>query len=196
MSLPLAVGTTLATIPATVPYVTPPPNLAEAWRTTLADLPGLKVGLAWAGSQTNTLDRYRSCRLESLAPLLDLPAGDVTFFSLQKGAGSEQLHDSPRFAERVIDHTREFTDWADTAAFVANLELVISVDTGVVHLAGAIGKPVWTMLSTASEWRWLEQSRADSPWYPTMRLFRQERLHDWAGVARQVADELRKLRPS
>jgi tetratricopeptide (TPR) repeat protein len=192
MSLPLAFGTRPGTIPADVPYLAPPPPLASAWALKLADAPpGRKVGIAWAGSPTNTLDRYRSCRLDDLAPILDVPG--VTFFSLQKGPGEEQLR-AARFADRIVDHTRDLNDWAETAALVANLDLVISVDTGVIHLAGAMNKPVWTLLSTASEWRWMER-RDDSPWYPSMRLFRQAQLGNWRELATRVAGALSQWAP-
>jgi Tfp pilus assembly protein PilF len=192
MSLPLMIGTTLQTIPAKIPYIAAPTELIETWRAKLTKARGLKVGLAWAGSPTNTLDRYRSCRLEELRPIIDATAAGaghagISLCSLQKGPGSEQLRDHPT----IVDATAELNDWADTAALVANLDLVIAVDTAVVHLAGALGKPVWAMVSAASEWRWL-QDRTDSPWYPTMRLFRQDTLHDWTGVARRVAHALRQ----
>ena len=195
MSLPLAFGTTLATIPSSGNYLSRLRGNRERWYPKVEKVRGLKVGLAWAGSRTNTLDRYRSCRLEQLSPILDVGAGadaNVTFFSLQKGEGREDLHrGSPPLAARVIDMTSDVRNWSDTAGLVDTLDLIIAVDTGIVHLAGAMGKPVWTMVSRASEWRWL-QDRNDSPWYPTMRLFRQETLHDWRGLAERVAEALRR----
>jgi Tfp pilus assembly protein PilF len=193
MSLPLALGTTPATIPSDVPYLAAPPELVGAWRAKLSGIPGRKVGLAWAGNKRNTHDRYRSCRLNDLAAIIDAAAdAGVILFSLQKGEGSEQLFELERFADRVIDRTNELNDWADTAAFIDALDLIISVDTGIAHLAGALGKRVWTMLSTAADWRYAHGASTDhSAWYPTMRLFRQETLHDWPGVAARVAAALR-----
>ena len=179
MSLPRVLGTTLENIPRDVTYLPPPPESTEMWKTKLAGTSGMKIGLAWSGSPTNTRNQLRSCPPEQLAPLFELSG--VTLVNLQKG--------SPPPHEDVVDCTDQLTDWAETAALVANLDLVITVDTGIAHLAGAMGKPVWTMLSTAADWRYL-RGREDSPWYPTMRLFRQERLGDWSTVIERVRGAL------
>jgi hypothetical protein len=121
-----------------------------------------------------------------LAPLFEVK--DVDFFSLQIGPGTEQLREFPG-ATAIVNHTPHIKDFADTAAFMAELDLIISVDTAVAHLAGALGRKAWLLLSFAADWRWgLEQE--DSPWYPTMRLFRQPVRQDWASVVQRVAEEL------
>lgn len=185
MSLPLMFRTTLQTIPAQVPYLYPADAMVEAWKRRLGDVRGLKVGLCWAGNPTNPRDRYRSVSFDNLAPLADI--GGVTFYSLQLGS-SAQARERAK-APQLIDFTEELTDWMDTAALAANLDLVISVDTAVAHLAGALGLRTWTLLAAAGEWRWLVE-REDSPWYPTMRLFRQPHAGDWASVIACVAREL------
>jgi hypothetical protein len=128
--------------------------------------------------------------LAQLAPLAKL---NVDFYSLQVGPPAEQAGEPPPGME-LIDHTLELRDFADTAALISHLDLVISVDTAVVHLAGAMGKPVWILLPFAPDWRWM-MNRDDSPWYPTARLFRQKTLGDWASVVAQVADELHRFDP-
>jgi len=193
MSLPMAFGTTIQTIPNTVPYLAAPAERFDAWRQRVAGdgaAESLRVGLTWAGNPALARDRVRSAALRDLAPLADVPG--VTFYSLQPG-GSADVAGSR--GPRLIDHTAHLTDWSETAAFVANLDLVISVDTAVAHLAGALARPTWTLLPAAGEWRWLI-GRADSPWYPTMRLFRQQNAGDWAGVMREVAACLFKLSES
>jgi hypothetical protein len=137
----------------------------------------LKVGLAWAGRREHRLDRFRSIPFELFKRLLQIER--AKFYSLQK--------DSP--APGLADCTSELHDFADTAALVQNLDLVIAVDTAAAHLAGAMGKPVWTLLNLAGEWRWLTD-REDSPWYPTMRLFRQRAMGDWDEVIERVAAAL------
>jgi tetratricopeptide (TPR) repeat protein len=195
MSLPLALGTTLETIPATVPYLSADPDQERAWRIRLAALPGLRVGLVWAGNPrvsdraASAIDRRRSMPLARLAPLGAVEG--VSFVSLQKGPGAEQAKAPPR-GMALYDWTDELWDFADTAALVAGLDLVISVDTSVVHLAGALGKPVWVLNRYDACWRWL-YGRADSPWYPTARLFRQPAFGDWDSVIAEVATALREL---
>jgi hypothetical protein len=180
MSLPHVLGTTLDTIPSHVPYLSPPPDAIEAWRQRLIGVTGLKVGLAWSGSASNPRDRYRSMRLADLAPLADVPG--VTVFALQSVPSQSPL--------RLTDVSRALTDWTETAALMVNLDLIVSIDTGAPHLAGALARPTWLLLSTAAEWRWLID-RADSPWYPTMRLYRQQKWADWRGVVEHVATDLR-----
>jgi len=182
LSLPLALGTRLDTIPANVPYLNPEEELSRQWSQRLGETSGLKVGLVWAGNPSHAKDRNRSLRAESLAPLARV--NGVTFYSLQKG---ESVQPSPDF--NLIDHTSELNDFADTAAFMRNLDLVIAADTAVAHVAGAIGRPVWVLIPYAPDWRWL-MNRQDSPWYPTMRLFRQKSPGDWAEVIERVASAL------
>jgi hypothetical protein len=187
LSLPWVFGTNLASIPNDVPYLHADAEDAGRWQDRLGGHCALlKVGLAWAGKPTHQNDRNRSMKLARLAPLGQLPG--VHFFSLQKGTAAAEAKAPPAGME-LVDWTEELKDFADTAALIANLDLVIAVDTAVVHLAGAMGKPVWTLLPFASDWRWL-LDRADSPWYPTMRLFRQATPGDWDGVIRRVAAEL------
>jgi tetratricopeptide (TPR) repeat protein len=190
MSLPLRFGTTTATIPASVPYIRAAPQKAEQWSRKLADRPQrLKIGLAWAGSAEHREDRKRSIPLQAFAPLSHTEQFD--FYSLQKGRGAEQAK-SPPPGLHVIDLTEHLHDWSDTAALMANLDLVISVDTAVAHLAGAMGKPALVLLPFMPDWRWL-MDRGDSPWYPTVRLFRQAKAGDWQASVEQVANALRKM---
>ena len=190
LSLPLAMNTTsVATIPAKVPYITPHPQLLAAWKPLVENnRSNLNVGLAWSGRKRDAAEARRSCRLTDLAPLAAVPG--ISFYSLQKTRiGAE---DPPPFP--LIDLTARLSDFADTAALLSHLDLVISIDTAVAHLAGALGRPVWTLLSHAPDWRWL-RDRTDSPWYPTMRCFRQQRGGDWPTVAAAVAAELRQFTP-
>jgi Flp pilus assembly protein TadD len=188
MSLPLAFGTRMETIPAASRYLNIDGDLSRQWAARVANSTGLKVGIVWAGRAGYANDRNRSLPLSLLGPLGKV-AG-LTFFSLQKGEAAKQA--SPRGME-LIDHTAELNDFTDTAALIANLDLVIAVDTAVAHLAGAMGKPVWVLLAYAPDWRWLLH-RHDSPWYPTMRLFRQRSLGDWAEVVERVALALGEFR--
>ena len=149
----------------------------------------LKLGLAWAGNPNRQLDQLRSMSLAMLAPFAEIP--NVRFFSLQKLAGAEQATHPPA-GMSLIDFTPELNDFADTAALVSQLDLVITVDTAAAHLAGAMGKPVWIMLPFAGGWRWLAD-RTDSPWYPTARLFRQPKRGDWDSVIFRVQDALQMM---
>ena len=170
-----------------MPYLRADAEDAERWKQRLADGSGvLNVGLGWAGSPTHKNDRNRSMKLARLAPLARVPG--VRFFSLQKGPAAAEAKTPPPGME-LVDWSEELRDFADSAALVANLDLVISVDTAVVHLAGAMGKPVWTLLAFVPDWRWLLK-REDSPWYPSMRLFRQGSLGDWDGVVARVVEAL------
>jgi tetratricopeptide (TPR) repeat protein len=192
MSLPLAFGTRLDAVPADIPYLSPPNDAEAAWRRRLEGLPGLKIGLCWAGDPRpgdracHRTDRRRSIALEQLAPLAGI--GGASFVSLQKGAGAAQATDPPP-GMALHDWTGELASFADTAALVQALDLVISVDTAVAHLAGALGRPVWVLSRFDSCWRWLD-GRDDSPWYPTLRLFRQTAPGDWAGVIARTGDAL------
>ena len=187
MSLPLALGTELNTIPARVPYIVADAARVEAWRERLQKNTR-RIGLAWAGNPGHPRDRLRSIPLEQLVPLLN--AAGTTFYSLQFGSGSEQMKLLPQGA-RLIDLGDELQDLANVAAIVANLDLVISVDSAVAHLAGALGKPVWILLNKGCDWRWFLE-REDSPWYPTARLFRQSTAGDWQEVVKRIEDELRQ----
>jgi tetratricopeptide (TPR) repeat protein len=187
LSLPRLLGTTLASIPGEVPYLRADETLVEHWRRELSPIRGLKVGIAWQGNPKYRGDRHRSLRLAQFAPLSRL-AG-VRLFSLQKCAGAEQLRavagrfDVTDLGGRLDEQTGAFMD---TAAVMKNLDLVITSDSALAHLAGALGVPVWVALPYASDWRWLLE-REDSPWYPTMRLFRQSRWGDWDGVFDRIA---------
>jgi Tfp pilus assembly protein PilF len=193
MSLPGVLGTVLETIPGRTPYLTADPVRSAAWRRRLAALPRLKVGLVWGGNsllgQDMFLDRKRSVPLAALAPLAAV--GGVGFVSLQKGAPAAQAA-MPPAGLALQDFTAELADFDDTAALVEALDLVISVDTSVVHLAGALGKPIWLLNRSNTCWRWL-LDREDSPWYPTMRLFRQTKTRDYAEMAGRIRTELLEL---
>jgi hypothetical protein len=192
MSLPRAFGTTIATIPCEVPYLAPDPLQAGDWRRRLAHLRGLRVGLVWAGGahahqhEAASTDRRRSIALGHFAKLADVPG--LSFVSLQKGEAGLQTSSSPPGLV-IEDWTNQLTDFAETAALIEVLDLVISVDTSVVHLAGALGKPVWLLNRFDTCWRWL-LNREDSPWYPSLRQFRQPTAGDWDSVMMQVRNAL------
>ncbi len=191
LSLPLLFGTRVESIPADVPYLTAEASLAAQWGAKLSAAGGaLKVGLAWSGSPTNKNDRYRSVALEQLGPLARTGA---TFFSLQKGPAASQAARPPA-GMTLIDLSDELHDFADTAALVSQLDLVITVDTAIAHLAGAMGKPAWVLLASEQDWRWLLK-REDTPWYPTLRLFRQSQPGEWPQVIERVAGALATLTP-
>ncbi len=195
LSLPLAFKTEPETIPAGTPYLHPDPQTAQRWAERIGnDAPGaLKVGLVWAGgnrphvAELRKNDARRSIALNTLRPLFDIP--QVQFYSLQKGPAALQLVQSSESGSRIIDYTDELADFADTAALVANLDLVISVDTAVAHLAGAINRPVWILNRFDTCWRWMLE-RTDSPWYPGARLFRQPALGEWTSVIESVREAL------
>jgi len=181
LSLPLVFGTTVETIPAEVPYLSAPPDRITRWAQRLARESSFRVGLVWAG---NDGQNARSCSLATFGPLAAVPG--VTFYGLQKGPEASQPVPP---GLRLIQMGEELGDFADTAGLVSNLDLVISVDTSVVHLAGGMARPVWTLVPFNPGFQWL-RGRADSPWYPTMRLFRQPSRGDWDSVIAQVADAL------
>jgi len=185
LHLPAIFQTTLEAIPAAVPYLITPA------RTALPAAPAgnLRVGLAWAGNPALRDDAIRSIPLDQLAPVLAVPR--VSFFSLQ---WKIPARDEACFrASPLVNLMEAVKDFADTAALVQHLDLVISADTAVAHLAGALGRPVWTLLPASPDWRWLLH-RADTPWYPTMRLFRQAERNQWAQPVTRVAETLRKVR--
>jgi Tetratricopeptide repeat len=188
MSLPLAFGTTAETIPP-APYLTVPQEDIKAAK---AEWPadGLRVGLAWSGSPKHPLNANRSMSLRHLLPLGEVPG--TTFYSLQTGDGAKQIEEvSSSF--RISDVCSQDVGFIKTAPFVAGLDLVITIDTVIAHLAGALGIPVWILLAhNRADWRWHDK-RSDSPWYPSVRLFRQAKPGDWSEVIERVKDELQHL---
>ncbi|RFU48761.1 hypothetical protein D0B32_02690 [Paraburkholderia sp. DHOC27] len=188
MSLPRYFGTTLETIPTTIPYVVPLQEKLEHWQKKLP-VDGIRVGLVWKGNPHHGNDVHRSLpSLATLAPLWSIPG--ITFVSLQKYHAGQDAR-QPLAGQYITPLGEEIQDFADTAAIVAQLDLTICVDTAVAHVAGALGKPCWVLLpSFHTDWRWLTD-RADSPWYPeTMRLFRQTRFNDWTPVIEEVTHAL------
>jgi tetratricopeptide (TPR) repeat protein len=189
LSLPRILGTTIESIPDSVPYLDPDTELVDQWRRTLDRVDGLKIGIAWHGSPRHPRNRSRSIPLVEFAPVAGLP--DVRLYSLQLGPGREQLSGFQKHFE-VTDLADDVHDFMDTAAILMNLDLVITCDTSVAHLAGALGVPVWVAIPFAPDWRWM-LVRDDSPWYPTMRLFRQTKLDDWDGVFERIQAELGEM---
>jgi len=191
LSLPLLFGTAAETVPAEVPYVFAEPALEQRWREELGILAGFKIGINWQGNPQHKKDRQRSFPLVRLAPLAQVPG--VKLISLQKGAGAEQLHQAGA-PLGVMDLENRLDEAAgpfmDTAAVMKNVDLVVTSDTATAHLAGALGVPVWVALPFAADWRW-QADRPDSPWYPTMRLFRQTRPGDWESVFEAMTQALR-----
>ncbi|MBF0249255.1 MAG: tetratricopeptide repeat protein [Alphaproteobacteria bacterium] len=187
LSLPGILSPDLASIPAATPYVHPDPSDGKTWRERLSGVSGKKVGLAWAGSPHHTNDRERSVPLSRLEPLSRVPG--CTLFSLQIGESARQLAD---IDFPVADLTGDIGDYADTAAFIDQLDLVVTVDTSVAHVAGALGRPTWVMLPHAPDWRWM-LDRDDTPWYPNMRLYRQESRRDWDGVLARLTADLERF---
>jgi hypothetical protein len=184
MSLPLALGTTLATLPAHAPYLTVPVEARQ--RTAALDWPtqGLRVGLVWSGTPEHPQNRFRAVPLALLEPLWALD--NVRFFSLQMGPPAAELAAGQR---PIVDLAPVTHAMEDTAAQMLELDLILAVDTMVAHLAGALGRPVWLLLAANHDWRWMRE-REDSPWYPTMRLFRQPKMGDWRSVVARVRKEL------
>jgi Tfp pilus assembly protein PilF len=186
MSLPAILGTTLQTIPSQVPYLAADPSIVARWRDALHGINEFKIGVVWQGFPKHTKDRERSFRLAHLEPVARVPG--VRLFSLQKNFGLDQIKEvSDRFL--VTDLGHRLNDFVDTAAVMRNLDLVISADSSPAHLAGALGVPVWMPLPYICDWRWMTE-REDSPWYPTMRLFRQRRFGDWDELFTRLASEL------
>jgi tetratricopeptide (TPR) repeat protein len=187
LSLPRVMRTTLETIPAQIPYIHPDPMRVAEWRSRVGDgQPGARIGLVWSSQSLMPNAALKSATLQVLAPLGEVPG--VRFYSLQMGAAGKQATQTRPFP--LVDHTDKITDFSDTAALIANLDLVLSVDTAVAHLAGAMGKPVWTMLRNAPDWRWYPDERA-SRWYPGMRLYRQQLRGDWRALSEEIAADLR-----
>ena len=184
-SLPIVFNTAPDSVPADIPYIAVDSILVRKWREKLEhDKCKLKIGLFWCtGSQ------YKSCSLDEFSPLAQL--NDITFYSLQKKRTTKRTANLPN-EMRLVDYTEDIYDFLDTAAFMENLDLVISIDTAVAHLAGALGKPVWTILPFGGDWRW-SLNYDNTPWYPTMKLFRQSSHGDWESVIAKVRDELLNL---
>ncbi len=210
MSLPAILGTTLETLPAQVPYLVTDKVLVDYWGGELAKAIAadssqgtlnsdhsacahgsepLRIGIAWQGNPAHRNDRWRSFRLSHFAPVAELPG--VRLISLQTEHGLDQLKAADRRFPVTELPGRRCRDFMETAAIMSHLDLIITPDTALAHLAGGLGRPVWTGLCTVDEWRWLA-GREETPWYPTMRLFRQATLGDWAGVFRRMTDDLRE----
>jgi tetratricopeptide (TPR) repeat protein len=189
LSLPGIFGTSMETIPADVPYVFAEPGLIELWRERLRYASGFRIGINWAGRADTAQRKQRDIPIEHFAALAELPG--VRLISLQKGSGDPSL----ALRACVVDFGDELDTqhgaFMDTAAIMMNLDLVITSDTSVAHLAGALGVPVWVALPFVRDWRWMLE-RSDSPWYPTMRLFRQKSRGDWAGVFQEIETALRE----
>ncbi len=190
MSLPMAMGLKMADLPGPVPYMTPDPTRLAKWRRHLGHLSRPLVALVWAGRPDHLNDANRSMTLADLAPLA-MPG--ATFLAIQKGPAAEQAAHPPA-GMTLIPLSDKIEDFEDTAAILAIADLLISIDSSPVHLAGALGRPVWAMLPHIPDWRWL-MDRDDSPWYPSLRLFRQTGGGDWAGVTARVAEALKDLKP-
>ncbi|WP_421656471.1 tetratricopeptide repeat protein [Leptothermofonsia sp. ETS-13] len=185
LSLPHILGTTLETVPNAVPYLHPP---ASNWHLNHSPETQLKVGIVWSGGNLYKRNQVRSCPLIHFQPLFNIPG--IVYYSLQKGIPQVDLLELSDETQ-VQDLSNQLNDMADTATAIAQLDLVITVDTSIAHLAGALGKPVWTLLSYVPDWRWLLH-REDTPWYPTMRLFRQNHPGDWPGVMNKVEQALKE----
>jgi tetratricopeptide (TPR) repeat protein len=192
LSLPRLLGTTLQTIPSQVPYLAASPEKREFWRREFAGKGRMKIGIAWQGNPQNGINRQRSVWLEQFEPLAQVPG--VTLFSLQKGPAADPL---PPVAARLglIDLAPRLVTWADTAAAICELDLTVSIDTAVAHLAGAVAAPVWVPLHHVPDWRWL-MDREDCPWYPTMRLYRQSRPGEWESVFASIVRDLHREVPT
>lgn len=190
LGLPQIFGTTIDNVPAQVPYLSIDPEKARLWQSRIPATGRLRVGIVWAGNPTQKGDRWRSPRLSSVAPLFDVPG--VDFVALQKGPGREDLKSHPLPAN-VLDLGEEIADFSDTAAIMAGLDLVISSCTAPLHLAGALGVPVWAVIPYSPHFLWgLE--RLDSPWYPSLRLYRQdEHGKDWSGAVGRMAADLARM---
>lgn len=188
LRLPYLFRMTLENLPARTPYIKPSPSLTEKWRKRMKnDNSKFKIGLVWSGSAREGKLRYRSCPFEFFSVLTEFD--NITFYSLQKQLPENKLINIPRDM-KFVDYMKEIDNFSDTAGLIENLDLVISVDTAVAHLAGAIGKQVWTLVSFPPDWRWM-LDRNDSPWYPTMKLFRQPSQGEWQVVINNIYNEMR-----
>ena len=187
LSLPAIFGTALDTVPAKIPYLFPCPELTQRWQAELSMDQGFKVGIAWQGNPKHKRDRFRSIPLRQFRPLAEVPG--VRLISLQQGPGTDQLTGiSETFSVLKIGPAPEKAQrtFCDTAAIIQGLDLIITVDTAIAHLAGALGVPVWVALPLIPDWRWM-RDRDDTPWYPSMRLYRQSAMNHWDDVIRRMA---------
>jgi tetratricopeptide (TPR) repeat protein len=193
LSLPGIFNTTYETIPSEVNYIHANENLVASWKEKLSNTTKMKVGICWQGDKIYYRDKFRSIALKQFENLLSV--SEIEFISLQKGEGQEQI-DECGFSNHITDYTAEMDNqekFADTLAIMQNLDLVIGVDTSIIHLAGAMGKPVWVLLATFPSWPWLLDHES-TPWYPSMRFFRQNVNGDWASVINNVTEALAILR--
>jgi Tfp pilus assembly protein PilF len=186
-SLPYALGIRLDTIPRSTPYLKPPNDLVTKWKSLVSGKEKMNVGLCWAGTQYSDGPDRRSRDLAVFSSLFEVEG--VRFFNLQVGPEGRQ---TPPVGTKFVDLTSELTDFADAAALAMNLDLIISIDTSIAHLAGSLGRPVWVLLPSRSEFRWLRE-RTDSPWYPTMRLFRQHSAGDWTRAVLEMQNALQQF---
>ncbi|WP_339862914.1 glycosyltransferase family 9 protein [Thalassospira alkalitolerans] len=184
MSLPMAMKLQMSDLPGEIPYFRPDRARLEIWRKKLASIRGPKIALVWAGRPTHLNDANRSMDLAQLAPLA-AENKDITFLSVQKGPKSDEANTPPENM-KIVNLSDDIQDFEDTAAILSLADLLISVDSSPVHLAGALGRPVWTMLPFVPDWRWL-MNRSDTPWYPDMRLFRQNQIGNWGDVVSEMA---------
>jgi hypothetical protein len=191
MSLPAIFGCSQESLPNANPYLQLDAARTVAWAERLASYPGLKVGIAWQGNPNYRGDRFRSIPLSAFAPLAAVPG--VTLISLQKGSGVEQIGSVPFDLRTLPEPVDADGPFLDTAAAMMHFDLIVTSDTSIAHLAGALGRPTWLALAEVPEWRWMLE-RSDTPWYPSMRLFRQTTSGDWAGVFAQMAEELKVMR--
>ena len=194
MSAPHVFQTRIESIPNEIPYITPDPTLVQQWSKWLSQQPGrLKVGIVWQGNPDHPADWQRSLPFRALDGLAH---PDITFIPLQLGHGREQLSDETAFniADPGEQLDRDSGPFMDTAAIISQLDLVIGGDTAVIHLAGALHVPTWVALSVAPDWRWM-LNRDDSPWYPSMKLFRQSQRGDWSDVIQSMYDLLKTIQP-
>ncbi|MGE5499104.1 MAG: glycosyltransferase, partial [Syntrophothermus sp.] len=186
LSLPLYFNTTIENVPAQVPYLFPDDESAEKWKRLIPSSDKLKIGIVWAGSPTHSNDRHRSVRLKQFLSLFSIP--DTEFYSLQKGFPVIQLRDYQLFVRNLDDYINSFSD---TAAAINQLDLVIAVDTSVAHMAGALGKNIWLLTPYVPDWRWM-LDREDSPWYPSMKLYRQPEVFNWNAAFAKIKSDLIK----
>jgi tetratricopeptide (TPR) repeat protein len=188
LSLPLYFNTTLESIPLGIPYLRANPDKVKEWEAKIKNVKYINIGIVWSGAESNITGKDRSCALNDFIPLFAISG--IKLFSIQKSGNKEEINysDFPVISFDSFDSV----PFLDTAAIIENLDLVISIDTSIAHLAGALGKPVWTLLPYYSDWRWLLNSN-DSPWYPTMKLFKQSEPGEWGKVFSAVADEIRNI---
>jgi hypothetical protein len=191
LSLPLLLNANVEDAGALVPYLSADPDAVIAWGQRLEAFPGKRIGIVWQGSPTHASDGRRSISLKHFVPLAALPG--VTLISLQKGAGSDQRPAAGFDVHEPAESWDEASGpFVDTAAIMKNLDLVVTADTATAHLAGGLGVPVWVALATKADWRWF-LSGDRTPWYPTMRLYRQTHLGDWDEVLHRIANDIREL---